>query len=55
MAYREGVQMVWQDPFGSLNPTHNIFHQQVGLIPPKETAQKFPHQLSGGQRQRVGG
>lgn len=81
MAYRRGVQMVWQDPFGSLNPTHNIFHhiarpllihkkvsssnkkeleervyellEQVGLIPPKETAQKFPHQLSGGQRQRV--
>ncbi|RTZ15017.1 ABC transporter ATP-binding protein [Vibrio aquaticus] len=81
MHYREGVQMVWQDPFGSLNPTHNIFHhilrpllihkkvdprnkkeqeervydllEQVGLIPPKETAQKFPHQLSGGQRQRV--
>lgn len=81
MTYREGVQMVWQDPFGSLNPTHNIFHhiarpllihkkvapgnkkeleervydllEQVGLIPPKETAQKFPHQLSGGQRQRV--
>ena len=24
MSYREGVQMVWQDPFGSLNPTHNI-------------------------------
>ncbi len=81
MTYREGVQMVWQDPFGSLNPTHNIFHhiarplkihnkvtpgnkkeleetvygllEQVGLIPPKETAAKFPHQLSGGQRQRV--
>ncbi|UPQ87584.1 ABC transporter ATP-binding protein [Vibrio sinaloensis] len=81
MHYREGVQMVWQDPFGSLNPTHNIYHhilrpllihkkvdprnkkeqqervydllEQVGLIPPKETAQKFPHQLSGGQRQRV--
>lgn len=81
MRYREGVQMVWQDPFGSLNPTHNIFHhiarpllihkkvtpgnkkeleervydllEQVGLIPPKETAAKFPHQLSGGQRQRV--
>ena len=81
MHYREGVQMVWQDPFGSLNPTHNIFHhiarpllihkkvspgnkkeleervydllEQVGLIPPKETAQKYPHQLSGGQRQRV--
>lgn len=24
MHYREGVQMVWQDPFGSLNPTHTI-------------------------------
>ncbi|MEZ9563880.1 ABC transporter ATP-binding protein [Vibrio artabrorum] len=81
MHYREGVQMVWQDPFGSLNPTHNIFHhiarpllihkkvtpgnkkeleervydllEQVGLIPPKETSTKYPHQLSGGQRQRV--
>ncbi|ELP5728100.1 ABC transporter ATP-binding protein [Vibrio vulnificus] len=81
MSYREGIQMVWQDPFGSLNPTHNIFHhiarpllihkkvdpsnkkeleervydllEQVGLIPPKATAEKFPHQLSGGQRQRV--
>jgi peptide/nickel transport system ATP-binding protein len=81
MRYREGVQMVWQDPFGSLNPTHTIFHhiarpllihkkvskgnkkeleervyellEQVGLIPPKETAAKYPHQLSGGQRQRV--
>ncbi|KJG01556.1 ABC transporter ATP-binding protein [Photobacterium angustum] len=81
MNYRQGVQMVWQDPFGSLNPTHTIFHhiarpllihkkvksgnkkeleetvynllEQVGLIPPKETAAKFPHQLSGGQRQRV--
>ncbi|MDD1794194.1 ABC transporter ATP-binding protein [Enterovibrio makurazakiensis] len=80
MTYREGIQMVWQDPFGSLNPTQNIFHHierplkihkkassnpkeleeqvydllnQVGLTPPKETAQKYPHQLSGGQRQRV--
>ena len=26
MKYRQGVQMVWQDPFGSLNPTHTIFH-----------------------------
>lgn len=26
MSYREGVQMVWQDPFGSLNPTHTIYH-----------------------------
>ncbi|MBU2896348.1 ABC transporter ATP-binding protein [Vibrio hepatarius] len=81
MNYRKGVQMIWQDPFSSLNPTHNIFHhiarpllihkkvksnnkqelkelvylllEQVGLIPAKETAEKFPHQLSGGQRQRI--
>ena len=27
--------------------------QRVGLVPPDEIAQKYPHQLSGGQRQRV--
>ncbi len=26
LAYRASVQMVWQDPFGSLNPTHTIYH-----------------------------
>jgi peptide/nickel transport system ATP-binding protein len=26
---------------------------KVGLVPPEEIAQKYPHQLSGGQRQRV--
>jgi len=25
-AYRSAVQMVFQDPFGSLNPAHNIYH-----------------------------
>ncbi|MGL5101101.1 MAG: ABC transporter ATP-binding protein [Plesiomonas sp.] len=79
LEYRAGIQMVWQDPFGSLNPTHNIYHhiarplllhkkvhgekecrervyqllEQVGLVPAKATAEKYPHQLSGGQRQRV--
>lgn len=27
MSYREDVQMVFQDPFGSLNPAHTVNHQ----------------------------
>jgi peptide/nickel transport system ATP-binding protein len=77
-AYRSQVQMIFQDPFSSLNPVKRIEHhlarpllihricqrqqvgervrellQTVGLVPPDEVAQKYPHQLSGGQRQRV--
>jgi peptide/nickel transport system ATP-binding protein len=78
-AYRKKVQMIFQDPFSSLNPTHTIanilsrpfkIHKlakskkeirelvkkllvQVGLEPPEQYIDKFPHELSGGQRQRV--
>lgn len=78
--YRKSVQMIFQDPFGSLNPIHTIYHHierplkihnkrklkdtdikdevynilnQVGLLPEKSIAKKYPHELSGGQRQRV--
>ena len=76
--YRSEVQMIFQDPFGSLNPVRTIDHHlarplrihsivpraqvrdrvhellgRVGLVPPDEIAQKYPHELSGGQRQRV--
>ncbi len=78
--YRKRVQMVFQDPFAALNPTHSIRtilkrslppglwaslpakHReellrdalaQVGLTPPDNFLQQFPHELSGGQRQRV--
>ena len=78
LAYRSEVQMIFQDPFASLNPVKKVQHhierplrihglatrgqvdarvrellQRVGLVPPDEIAQKYPHQLSGGQRQRV--
>jgi peptide/nickel transport system ATP-binding protein len=78
LAYRAQVQMIFQDPFASLNPVNRIEHHiarpllihglvqkrrarprihelldTVGLVPPDEIAQKYPHQLSGGERQRV--
>jgi len=86
LSYRKRVQMIFQDPFGSLNPTHTIEHilsrpylihdkvvrenegekrkaalkrqlqqllRSVGLEPPQQFLDKFPHELSGGQRQRV--
>src|SRR5262249_43414187 len=76
--YRSQVQLIFQDPFGSLNPVKTIRHHverplrihgvvpraeirdrvhellaEVGLVPPQEIAEKYPHELSGGQRQRV--
>ena len=78
LRYRSQVQMIFQDPFASLNPVKRIEHhiarpllihgiasreqvgarvrellESVGLVPPDEIAQKYPHELSGGQRQRV--
>ena len=98
LAYRGRVQMVFQDPFGSLNPVHSVGHhlerpllrhgfgndagsapapdgrasrrhgkiagselrarvldllRSVGLDPPEEFIERYPHELSGGQRQRV--
>ena len=78
-SYRENVQMLFQDPFASLNPAHSVRTimqrslpqrarrlskneredllqdalAQVGLTPPDNFLQQFPHELSGGQRQRV--
>jgi peptide/nickel transport system ATP-binding protein len=76
--YRSQVQVIFQDPFGSLNPVKTVRHhierplrihevvpsseidervyellRTVGLVPPEEVAEKYPHELSGGQRQRV--
>jgi peptide/nickel transport system ATP-binding protein len=78
LRYRSQVQMIFQDPFASLNPVKTVEHhierplrihrlcprrevpgrvrellRTVGLVPPDQIAQKYPHQLSGGQRQRV--
>jgi len=76
--YRKTVQMVFQDPFASLNSVHTVYHhlsrplvrqniynkktitkmineslEEVGLLPGKSFAKKFPHEMSGGERQRV--
>lgn len=78
LQYRKNVQMIFQDPFGALNPTHTIrsilerpfiIHDladrnnveekikdvliEVGLEPPEQFIDKFPHELSGGQLQRI--
>ena len=78
LRYRSQVQVIFQDPFASLNPVKTVRHhierplrihklvprdqaeervhellRTVGLIPPRELAEKYPHELSGGQRQRV--
>ncbi len=72
---RKKVQIIFQDPYSSLNPRFSVkkiveeplklndinFEQQrilemlgrVGLTPPEQFINRYPHELSGGQRQRV--
>ncbi|MEM2579487.1 MAG: ABC transporter ATP-binding protein, partial [Desulfurococcaceae archaeon] len=75
---RPRMQMIFQDPYASLDPRVKVgdqvaqpliihglcdadeareksleFLERVGLTPPSEIYERYPHQLSGGQRKRV--
>jgi oligopeptide/dipeptide ABC transporter ATP-binding protein len=77
-AFYRRVQMIFQDPYGSINPQDDVAKiiskpllyqglwdratirrktietlELVGLSPPEDFLNKYPHLLSGGQRQRL--
>ena len=55
MPYRKEMQMVFQDPYSSLNPrmtVEDIIGELVGLN--AEHAMRYAHEFSCGQRQRIG-
>jgi oligopeptide transport system ATP-binding protein len=60
-AFRRQVQMIFQDPFSSLNPrltVGQIIAEPLHIFklhsPSDRRLDRYPHEFSGGQRQRIG-
>jgi len=53
LAYRRQVQMIFQDPFGSLNPVHSVGHHIERPLRIHKTGNKTGSKAAGKPRQRV--
>jgi len=51
---RQDMQIIFQDPAGSLNPRMRVRELLERCGMPRTAADRYPHEFSGGQKQRIG-